>query len=84
MAVACGFSEANFVLSAPPGMEEDCDALQVLRMEIEGRPVVVSAWKVTADELAEINRTGRIWLILFGQTMPPACVCGEKPFSVEG
>ena len=44
-----------------------------------GIPVVVSCWKMTAEELAEINRTGRVWLVVWGVTQPPVSLCGEKP-----
>jgi len=76
----CGFAESNAVLSRPPDME-DCDALSVLRgQDLQNRPVVVSCWKVTAEELEEIKRTGRVWLLLWGPSMPPATVSGIKPF----
>lgn len=82
MAEAASFDESNAVLGRPQSMTDDeCQALCVCRTQTEdGQPVVISCWKVTAEELAEIQRTGRIWLMLWGQTMPPAFVTGQKPF----
>lgn len=85
MAEACSFPESDAVLDKPNGMTyEDCSALSILRVQTaDGMPAVVSCWKLTAEELAEINRTGRVWLMIYGVTMPPSVVCGEKPFTVQ-
>ena len=58
------FPESNCVLDKPPGMTyEECEAASVCRTHTpHGIPVVISCWKVTAEELAEITRTGRVWL----------------------
>lgn len=76
------FDESNCVLSRPPQMDdEQCAPLSVCRTaDTDGQPVVVSCWKCTQEELEEINRTGRVWLMLWGETMPPAAVIGIKPF----
>ncbi len=81
--VPCSFTEANVVLDRPPDMTADqCDPLSVLRTSTEqGMPVVVSCWKLTQEELAEIVRNGgRIWLTVYGQTMPPVSLSGQRPF----
>ena len=83
MAVPASFDESNAVLEAPANV--DCQALSVYRTEIQdGIPVIFSCWKLTAAELGEINRTGRVWLGILGVTMPPALVLGTKPFEVQG
>lgn len=76
------FAEANAVLGKPDDMtHEQCEAASVLRATMtDGTPVVISCWKVTAEELEEIQRTGRVWLLVCGTTMPPAKVLGNKPF----
>jgi hypothetical protein len=48
---------------------------------VAGVPVVVSCWKPDAAELAEINRTGRVWLYVWGVSMPPCVVSGHHPWS---
>lgn len=85
MAVPTSFAESNTVLGRPGDMtDEQCSCLSVLRTHgDDGMPWVISCWKLTAEELAEINRTGRVWLVVAGQTMPPAFVAGEKFFAPE-
>lgn len=81
--IATAFDEDNFVLSAPEGTAEGdgVHCLSVYRGPMEGGiPVVVSCWKPTKDELAEITRTGRVWLTVMGTTMPPVAVSGFSPF----
>lgn len=82
MAFPASFDESNAVLGRPKGMTDDeCTPLSVLITEDTAeQPVVVSCWKLTAEEMAEIQRTGRIWLGIYGQTMPPVWVVGERPF----
>lgn len=82
---ACAFEGENEVLGHPHGMTaDDCDPLSVLcTTDQNGLPVVISCWKCTPEELAEINRTGRVWLGIMGVTMPPAWLSGTKPFTLE-
>lgn len=80
--IATSFDESNEVLGRPPGMTgEQCDPLSVRRgfNEGDGLPLVVSCWKPTKEELEEINRTGRMWLVVCGVTMPPVVLMGHKP-----
>jgi hypothetical protein len=80
MSFPCSFDESNHVLSAPPGIEGDCEPLSVMvSQNDEGGQAFVSCWKLTAEELAEVNRTGRVWVIVWGALHPPIAVCGEKP-----
>ena len=80
--VPSGFDQENGVLDPPIGMDAtDCHALSVWRGLTYGdTPVVISCWKVTAEELEEIRRTGRVWLYIMGTTMPPAYPTGFNPF----
>lgn len=61
-----------------------CEVLTVLKTQIhlEGQniPVVISCWKLTKEELEEINKTGRVWLTVVGDTMSPVQLTVEKPF----
>lgn len=82
MAFPASFPESDAFLSAPEGMdEEQCSPLAIARVDCNGLPTVVSCWKLTAEELAEINRTGRVWLGIAGATMPPAWISGVSPFT---
>lgn len=81
MAVPCNFEESNEVIDRPEGLtEEQCGVLSVFKAVDQKTqlPCVVSCWKITQEELDEINRTGRIWLVLYGKTMPPAIVTTIK------
>lgn len=83
--VPTAFDEANVVLDKPAGVDrDDCEALGVLRArDARGWPVVISCWKMTREELDEVNRTGRIWLVIAGETMPMVSPHGIKPFGGE-
>jgi len=76
------FDESNKFLDKPQDMSyDDCSVLNVwqgLTIDSE-QPCTVSCWKVTQEELEEINKTGRVWLMVFGGGMPPVMVCGLKP-----
>jgi hypothetical protein len=80
--IPSGFDESNDFLSQPEGMTvEECVPLCVWRGDIDnGIPVVISCWKPTQAELDEIQRTGRVWLMVWGHTMPPVAISGDYPF----
>lgn len=68
------FDGYNKILTGPPGTEN-----------VEDLPVFangtccVSAWKLTADELAEINKTGVVFISIFsGKSQPPVYVGSEQ------
>lgn len=68
-----------------PGMTlytaDGCDPLPVVRAEMtDGTPVLVSAWELTVDELEEIQRTGRVWLLVIGNAQPPVGLTVESPY----
>jgi len=80
--IPSSFKESNTWLDAPDGLE--CDPLSICRMDIvmdDGQkvPVVISCWKLTPDELEEVNCTGRVWLTVLGTTTQPVILSGHKP-----
>ena len=79
--IATSFDEANAVLSKPAAMsDDDCACLSVLRsIQPNNIPIVLSCWKLTKEELEEIQRTGRVWLTVVGSTMPPVALDGICP-----
>lgn len=86
MALGIPFDEANTVLRAPT--EEDAAAgtvydLHVYRYrDLDGQPNVISKWRLTPDELAELNANGGVvWFGCWGQTHPPMWVSGHSPFA---
>lgn len=77
---ASSFKEANAIMGPPPGLTEDeVISLSVWRGLSGRHKVVISCWKLTQAELEEVNQTGRVWLYLWGESMPPACVMGLTP-----
>jgi hypothetical protein len=70
-----GFPEMNFTFGAPPGREDEVIPLPCLRTP--GR--IVSCWELSAAELAEVRRTGRVWLSYWTPGAPtPVFVTGHK------
>ena len=68
------FIGANVIMRAPEGAENVQD-MHVFR----SRHSCVSCWELSADELAEINRTGRVFLsVLMGGAQPPVYVGSES------
>jgi hypothetical protein len=68
------FDGANALLAAPSGAE-NVDGLPVFRNGI----CCVSCWALSPDEVAEIARTGRIFItVLAGKTQPPVFAGGEE------
>lgn len=78
--IATNFKQSNGVLGPPKGQTED--EVHSLCVFQDGQQVI-SCWKPTQEELAEIQRTGRVWLHVSGVTMPPVYVSGEFPFIEE-
>lgn len=83
--VPASFEESNCVLGRPAELNDDeCTCLSVLMTEtVSGTPVVISCHKLTTGELEEIQRTGRVWLTVIGQGMPPVVLNGIKPFYIN-
>lgn len=79
---AVSFDQSNGYLSRPSDMtDEECGPLSIARVAYpNGMTGVVSCWKLTVEELAEFQRTGRIWLGVLGGTMPPVWLSAKNPF----
>ena len=68
-------SSNNRVLGAPEGVPiEECRALPVTDMMVDGRPVVASFWKPDANELAALNAGHPVILMIQGFTHAPVMV----------
>lgn len=70
------FPEANVVLGPPKGVsDEECGTLPVRR----NGETLVSCWRLSPAEIEEIQRTGCVWLSIWGQvTQPPVLVAAFK------
>lgn len=77
------FPQSNSTLVGTP---EDRASGKVIDLPVyryedaEGRPHVISKWKLSTSELAEVMRTGHVWLHAWGVTHPPIAVSGANPF----
>lgn len=73
MATLCEtWPHANFTFHPPPG-REDVSPARVFR----NKSMIVLPWDLSAQELAEITRTGQVFLSIMGQGMPPVYVGSE-------
>lgn len=83
--VPCSFEESNHVFAKPANMTHDeCEPLSVCFTQFDdGNPVIISCWKITAEEIEEFQRTGRIWLYIYGAGMPPVALSANNPFTKE-
>lgn len=78
MATPTGFPECNVVLTPPPGQEETCGNLPIVR--VPGM-FTGSVWELSPDELETVKTSGKIFLAVCagGVTQPPVYVCGYMP-----
>lgn len=76
------FEQSNFVFTKPADMtDEECGDLPVWKgTATDGFPVIISLWKLSKEDLEEIQKTGSIWLSITGQGMPPVSLFTENPF----
>lgn len=80
MAVAVPFAEANIRLTGPQG-ETDPDVYTVHARRLDG--TVVTCWQLTDEDIAGINASGgKLWLSVWGQSMPPTIITGVKSEAV--
>ena len=81
MAFPTSFEQSNNVLSVAKDMPiEGIEPLSVWQgMQPNGFPVTVSCWKLSQEELDEIIRTKRVWVIVAGLTTFPLHVQGDAP-----
>lgn len=74
MAEAVYFEGANTKLGPPKGSENVSDLYTY-----SNGLCSVSCWQLSADELAEINRTGRVFVsVLSGRSQPPVFLGSEE------
>lgn len=80
--IPTSFEESNHVYDKPSNMSRDvCDALSVWKGTIGDQGMgVISCWKLTKEELEEINKTGRVWVYHYGDYLQPHYVGIHTPF----
>lgn len=76
-----GFEGANSIMQAPKGAgPEECSDLQVFRTTDQ----IISCWRLTDVEIANVVETGVVWLSIKGQGMPPVMISGDALVEIEG
>lgn len=81
MAKAVGFEGANTIFQAPEGTDpEDCYDLECFTAP--GK--IISCWRLNAEELAEVAKTGVVWVEVQGNSTPPILVSGNARVVVGG
>lgn len=79
--VTSAFDQENIVLNPPSGMENDCESISAfIGKDVAGKDITISCWKLTKEEVEELLKTGRLWLIVSGNTMPPVALTGKNPW----
>lgn len=81
--IPTSFPEETGFLDSPPGVDADrCETLPVhVGVLPEGEPVIISCWKITVEELEEVKKTGKIWVMVWGSGTPPLAITGFSPFT---
>ncbi len=76
------FDECNVNMGPPDGMtEEEVETIPVHVGKFEnGMPCTTVCLKLSDAELAEVQRTGVVWLQLMTPRMPPIYMSVLKPF----
>ena len=73
MSAPIKFNGYNRILNPPP------DSENVLPLPIfRNGKCCVSCWQLTKEELAEINRTGRVYISIFSGETQPAVYVGSE------
>lgn len=81
--IPIAFDQENCLMHPPNGMtSEEIGILSACLTKITDKdwPVVITCWKLTKDELEEINKTGRVWLTVLGARMQPVEITVKSPF----
>lgn len=70
------FPEANLRLVGPPGVSD----ILPLPVFTDGRHVA-SVWELSDEEIADLVKTRRLYLVVVGQTHPPLLMQTRPPFA---
>jgi hypothetical protein len=80
MANPSEFHEQTRVLAAPANAPDVLPLPVLITADMAERfamPGCVSAWQLTPDEMAEVQRTGVVYLAVLGTSHPPVFVGAE-------
>ena len=77
---AITFPQANINFARPKDLEESqCSGLhgyggQIRGGTLDGCPIIVTAWKPNAYELAQLNAGEPVFIGMLTEVLPPCCV----------
>lgn len=79
------FKEQNLLLGAGDNPNTDDMPVAVSTQEFTGDSILhsVSCWQLSPEELAEIQRTGVLWLSTMGWPPPPIVCMSHNPFDTH-
>lgn len=77
MTEGVGFEGANTVFYG------DGKTVRDLAVFADGQQII-SAWRLTPDEIAEVQRTGVVWLSVMGTALPPVLVSIKPLVEIDG
>ncbi|MBA3900977.1 MAG: hypothetical protein H0X62_12355 [Bacteroidetes bacterium] len=79
------FPQQTVKLGKPQDMtDEQCSSLPVAQIHpnYDGQPPQqISCWELSPEDLAEVKRTGKVWLNVIGTTHPPVEITAFSPFN---
>lgn len=89
MAIGVPFPEANLILRAPTPEDAAAGTVYDLHVnryrDLDGNPNVISKWKFSLEELAQVTQSGgEFWFNCWGNTHPPIWITGQNPFVRAG
>lgn len=67
MGIGIDFSGANRFYGPPKGMEDEVYGIPAMKTE----RCIVTAWQLSPEELAEVNKTGIVFLSLMCEVLVP-------------
>lgn len=80
------FEGQNLVFGKPANMtDEQCFSLPawkgVIPIDDKGTtvPAIISCWRLSKEDMEEIQKTGVVWLSVIGDSLPPVSVFTENP-----
>lgn len=74
--ILCSFEESNCCVEG-----EGTSTAALIMKSGEDKTSIVTCWKLTADELEELNRTKRCYLVVTGDCIVAPCYISVfKPF----
>jgi len=75
------FEGSNCTFGPPEGMsEEECRTLNAFKgQDAHGRDVVIECWQLSDEEVIKLLETGRVWVIIASEHVPPLALTTEAP-----